>query len=179
MVRDELEKAIADQILGIGASEARAASLRRRLELMQDEFAAIGSESPMTVRDRLAAILDDTKRAARAVADAPDMFEDVCREVTGASSTALALMLHDLSERVRELANSITVRKVRSEAQKKLCAWFAWQLFDEFSDAKPTLTPYKPYIAVSEFMAELLLGEPGLSMDTACREVIKGRFPGS
>ena len=176
---EDLAEAIADQLLGVVARDAIRSALRARIALMRDEFVAIGAERPKDVRDRLVAVQDATERAAKSVAEAPDAFEDVCREVTGSSSTALALMLHELSQRVKDIAQSIEVRKVRSEAQKKLCAWFAWQLFDEFADVEPTLTPAGPYITVSELVAELLLGDSGASMSTACREVIEGRFPGS
>ena len=93
-------------------------------------------------------------------------------------SAVLANMLHQLSEETSEWRRTFVVPRSGNVNEKKLCAWYAWRLIDEFAAARPTSTPGGQFITVAEFVAELFLGpDEARSMSTSCREVFDKRFP--
>jgi hypothetical protein len=80
--------------------------------------------------------------------------------------------------KLRNGLRSLLFRDPATSARRKLCAWYAKLLFDEFSMSRTSGTPNAEFDIVASWIAELFLrpDEQG-SMSTACREVLEGKFP--
>jgi hypothetical protein len=177
VAKTELIRAIAEEIGGTSVPKRAMAQFGKRLATFQTEFEALTDEKSMAVRDQLVAVAEALKAAARAVGEAPDVFEEIARSETGSGSTPLANTLRKLAERTADRAREFAIPRAQNDPEKKLCAWFAFQLIDELSDQRPTLTPGGTFINVAELVAELFTGSRPPSMTHSSREVIEGRFP--
>jgi len=173
----ELIRSIAEEIGGTSVPGRVVTQVGKRLATFRTEFEALTDEKSMAVRDQLRTVAEALKVAAREVAEAPDVFEEIARSETGSGSTPLANTLHKLAKRTADCAREFKILRAQSDPGKKLCAWFALQLINELSDQKPTLTPGETFINVAEYVAELFIDASGQSMSYPCREVLEGHFP--
>jgi hypothetical protein len=180
---DELVRRIAEEVCGLRITKAIVVKVQQRLEDFKIQLDATTSESPKQIRDAMEELAVALRRAAIAVASAPqepDFFEVAVRRETGFGSTTLSNVLHRLSEETSQGVRKFRVPRARNVSDQKLCAYFTRLLFDDLSEARPTLTPNGAFVTAASLLAELFLGDDeSRSMTSACREVLEGQFPKS